>query len=97
MKAALIFSGTSPILILSTYPSLIDQRFVEKLDQKGIHKFIAFEVPEGKAKSLYGARFTSIKGDLADTEDMRVLDYNGHTAFNNFSFDELGEPVKYGK
>lgn len=97
MKAVLIFPGTGPILILTSYPSLIDERFIEKLSQKGINKFIAFEVPLETAKARYGARYDVIMQDLGDAEDMRVLDYNGHTAFHNFSFEELGELIKYEK
>jgi hypothetical protein len=97
MKAVLIFPGTGPILILTSYPSLIDERFIEKLSQKGINKFIAFEVPLETAKVRYGARYDVITQDLGDAEDMRVLDYNGYTAFHNFSFEELGEPIKYEK
>ena len=97
MKAALIFSGTSPILILTTYPYLNDDRFIEKLGQKGINKFIAFEVSLDTAKARYGNRYDLILQDLGDSEDMRVLDYDGHTAFQNFSFEELGEPFEYEK
>jgi hypothetical protein len=50
-----------------------------------------------KAKAKYGTRFDIIEQDLGDTEDMRVLDYTGHTAFYNFSFKELEDPIKYEK
>jgi len=43
MKTALIFTGSSPILIITSYPSLEDKRFLEKLKQKGIDKFIALK------------------------------------------------------
>ena len=95
MKAFLIFSGSAPLLILTSYPDVKNGRFVDKLKHKGIKKFIAFEVPLDHAKQRYGARFDVISADLAKSEDMRVLDYDGHIAFNNFSFDELGEMVKF--
>jgi len=44
MRAYILFSGTGPILLLTTYPELTDERLVEKLSQKGIVKFIAYEV-----------------------------------------------------
>ena len=97
MKAALIFSGATPILILTSYPYLYDDRFIEKLCNKGIKKFIAFEVSLETAKARYGNRYDIVMQDLADTEDIRVLDYDGHTAFQNFSFEELGEPFEYEK
>ncbi len=95
MKAALIFTGSSPILIITSYPSLDDERFLEKLKQKGIEKFIAFEVKLESAKGKYGSRFDVIRDDLNETEDMRVLDYNGQLAFERFSFEELGEMIKH--
>jgi len=95
MKAALIFTGSSPILIITSYPSLEDERFLEKLKHKGIEKFIAFEVKLESAKEKYGSRFDVIRDDLNETEDMRVLDYNGQLAFERFSFEELGEMIKH--
>ena len=95
MKTALIFTGSSPILIITSYPSLDDERFLEKLKQKGIEKFIAFEVKLESAKEKYGSRFDVIRDDLNETEDMRVLDYNGQLAFERFSFEELGEMIKH--
>ena len=44
MRAYLIFTGSGPILVLSTYPELTDPRLVAKLRYKGIDKFIAYEV-----------------------------------------------------
>ncbi len=95
MKAALIFTGSSPILIITSYPSLEDKRFLEKLKHKGIEKFIAFEVKLESAKEKYGSRSDVIRDDLNETEDMRVLDYNGQLAFERFSFEELGEMIKH--
>ena len=95
MKTALIFTGSSPILIITSYPSLEDKRFLEKLKQKGIDKFIAFEVQLDSAKKKYGSRFDVIKDDLNTTEDIRILDYNGQLTFERFSFEELGEMIKH--
>lgn len=96
MKAFLVFTGTGPILILTTYPDIGDPRLVEKLGHKGIRKFIAYEVPIDRVRGLYGIPFEVVAGDLEATEDMRVLDFNGYHIFNNFSLAELGEPLKYG-
>jgi len=32
-------------------------------------------------------------GDLKQSHDLRVLDYNGFNVFYNFSFSEMGQPV----
>ena len=93
MKAAVILTGTGPILILTSYDALDDEKFVEKLDAKGIKKFIAREVSVDSVKDKYGQHFPVVMGDLKQTDDLRVMDYNGHRVFANFSFAEMGEPV----
>ena len=95
MKAGIIFKGSGPILILTTYDSFTAEKFVEKLKTKGINKFIAYDVPVEKAKEKYGMHFPIIMNDLKQSDDLRVLDYNGHHVMNNFSFEEMGEPVFY--
>jgi len=93
MKAGIFFTGTGPILILTTYASLDDSKLIEKLTQKGIKKYIAYEVSEELVKQRYGKHFNVILGDLKQTDDLRVLDYDGHHVFYNFSLDEIGQPV----
>jgi hypothetical protein len=44
MKAGIFFTGSGPIVILTSYTSLSAPNFVEKLVAKGISKFIAYEV-----------------------------------------------------
>lgn len=93
MKAGIFFTGTGPILILTSYDSISDPKLVEKLNTKGIKKFIAFEVSVEEVMKKYRAHFDVIMGDLYQTDDLRVLDYDGHNVFHNFSLKELGQPV----
>lgn len=93
MKAGIIFTGTGPILILTSYDSLTNPDFIKKLSSKGIKKFIAFEVSETLVREKYGQHFNVIMGDLYQTDDLRVLDYDGHHVFNSFTFEELGAPI----
>ncbi len=95
-RTFLIFTGTGPILVLSTFPELTDERLVKKLRYKGIIKFIAYEVDTEAVKKRYAAAYENIAEDLQGVEDLRVLDFNGHQIMANFSLDELGEPIKYG-
>ncbi|MBN1211026.1 MAG: hypothetical protein JXA92_00470 [candidate division Zixibacteria bacterium] len=95
MKCCVIFTGTGPILILTTYPSLTEQNFVDKLASKGIKKFIAYELPVKLVREKYGSYFDTVLNDVSQTDDLRVLDYNGHNVFYNFSFADMGEPVLY--
>jgi len=95
MKAGIIFTGTGPILVLTTYDSLGDPKFIEKLLQKGIKKFIAQEVSVDLCKEKYGVHFAAVRNDVKETDDLRVLDYNGHHIFLAIPFSEMGEPFKY--
>jgi len=93
MKTGIIFTGTGPILIITSYESFDDPKLVEKLKVKGIEKFIASEIPLEKVKAKYGNQFNVVMGDLHQTDDLRVLDYNGHNVFYNFKFSEMGKFV----
>ena len=95
MKAGIFFTGSGPILILTSYESLTNPNFVEKLLTKGIKKFVAFEVSETMLKEKYGQHLDIIMGDLYQTDDLRVLDYDGHHVFYNFTLKELGDPIFY--
>ncbi len=93
MKAGIIFSGTGPILILTSYESFDHPEFVKKLQTKGITKFIACELPLDLVKQRYGNHYLVIFNDLKKTDDLRVLDYNGYNIFHTFSFKEWGKPL----
>jgi hypothetical protein len=93
MKAGIFFTGSGPILLLTSYDSLTDSHLVDKLASKGIKKFIAYEVDEDLVKAKYGNHYNVIMGDLQQQDDLRVLDYDGHHVFYNFSLEALGEPI----
>jgi hypothetical protein len=93
MKAGIIFTGTGPILLLTSYEDLGDPNLKTKLASKGIKKYIAYEVATEKVKDRYGQQFNVVLGDLRQSDDLRVLDYDGHHVFYNFSLQELGAPV----
>ena len=95
MKAGVLFTGTGPILILTTYESFMDKKLVEKLSAKGIKKFIAYEVPIRLVKEKYGQQFDAILKDVKQTDDLRVLDFDGHKVFHNFSFAGFGDAFQH--
>jgi hypothetical protein len=95
-RVYLIFTGSGPILVLSTYPRLTDERLIAKLRYKGIDRFIAYEVDPEAARASYLEAFEAVARDLEDQEDIRVLDFNGHQIMANFSLSELGDPIKVG-
>ena len=95
MKTAMLFTGSGPIVILTSHDSVTAPTLLEKLEAKGIERFMAYEIPLELAKVRYGGHFITVVNDLHETDDLRVLDYNGERAFALFRFDELGSPVFY--
>ena len=94
-RAYMIVPGSGPLVILTTYQSITDSELLEKLDSKGINKFIAFEVPLGLVKERYGRHYDVVVKNLYETDDLRVLDFDGPRAFRSFSFKEMGAPIYY--
>jgi hypothetical protein len=95
MKAGIFFTGSGPILILTSYDSLTNPILVRKLTAKGIKKFIAYEISEETARQRYGSHFDLTMSDLKQDDDLRVLDYDGHHIFSEFSLKDLRNPVSY--
>ena len=93
MRADIIFTGTGPILILTTYESFKDPNLISKLEAKGIIKYIAVELSLQAVMKKYGNQYNVVMGDLKQSDDLRVLDYNGYNVFHNFSFSEMGQPT----
>jgi len=90
MKAVIVLTGTGPLLILSSYLSIDDPGFVNKLKAKGIMKFISFEVPIEQCKDIYGSTFDVIAEDLKKKNDLRILDFDGHHIFDGFCLMKAG-------
>ena len=93
MKAGIFFTGSGPILLLTSFETLLDAYLVKKLETKGIKKFIAYEVDNEMVKEKYGNHYNVIMGDLRQEDDLRILDYDGHHIFNTFDLNELGSPI----
>ncbi len=93
MKAGIFFTGSGPILILTSYDSLSETNLVEKFRAKGIKKFIAYEVPVELVKQKYGTHYDVVMNDLRQEDDLLVMDYDGHHVFYSFSLKKLGEPI----
>ena len=95
MKALLLIAANGPLLVLSSHDTPMNEAFLEKLTAKGIDKFFAFEVPLEDLKSRYEGHFTKVMQDLHESDDLRVLDYNGQRIFEMFHLQELTEPMVY--
>ncbi len=95
MKAFILFSGSAPLMLLTSYESARHPEFIQKLATKGIKKFVAYDVPLDLVKEIYGKHYDLVMEDLHQTDDLRVLDYDGYHVVNTFSFKRLGKPVLY--
>ena len=82
-------------MILTSYASVEDPALLRKLASKGIEKVLAYEIPLPLAKQRYARHFDVVCQDLSQTEDLRVLDYNGQRALHLFTFDEMGTPMTH--
>jgi hypothetical protein len=95
MRTIMLMTGGGPLVILTSYDSVTDPGLLSTLEDKGIDKFTAHEIPLDLSRARYGAHFTRVENDLRQTDDLRVLDTNGNRAFRLFRFDELGPAVPY--
>lgn len=95
MKAYMLMGGSGPIIVLTGRGSVLDNAAIEKLADKGIEKFIAYEIPFVLVEQRYGAHVAVVLGDPRETDDLRVLDEDGEHALKLFRFDELGPSIVY--
>jgi len=93
MHAAMIFPGSGPLVILTSHEGLEDPVLLERLTGKGITKFIAFPIPIEVVKSKYGVHFDIVCQSLSETDDLRVVDFDGRRAMELLPFSVLGEPI----
>lgn len=91
MKAGLLLTGSGALIYLTSHASYVDDALIEKFRTKGIDKFIAYELPIDETQKRYGAHFEMVIQDLRESDDLRILDYDGTRAFRMFSFKELGD------
>jgi len=93
MRSFLLLTAGGPLLVLTSHETLHDPKFLSRLQAKGIGKFVAFDVPLDLAKQRYGGHFHAVESDLHETDDLRILDFNGQRIYQLFRFDELGAAI----
>jgi hypothetical protein len=71
MNTYMLFTGSGPIVVLTSHASALDNTLTEKLVGKGIGKFIAYEIPIDLARERYGKHFSVVESDLRQTDDLR--------------------------
>jgi hypothetical protein len=95
MNVFMLFTGSGPLVILTSHAAIDDRALLEKLWAKGIDKFLAYAIPLDLARTRYGMHFDIVARSLAETDDLRVLDFDGSRAFRLFSFSEMSGPVAH--
>jgi hypothetical protein len=95
MKALLLITAGGPLLVLSSLSAVDDDVLIGKLRNKGVSKFMAYELPLEEVKAKYGGHFHAVAHDPRESDDLRVLDFNGHRIFDLFRLDSLGQPFVY--
>ncbi len=97
MKAGLLLTGSGALVYLTSHEDYMDTSLTEKFAAKGITKFIAYEVSEEECRNRYASHFDAVLRDLHESDDLRILDYDGTRAFKMFPFNELNKPFMYEK
>jgi hypothetical protein len=93
MQTFMLFTGSGPLVILTSHEAITDPALLDKFRAKGIETFIAYAIPLELARERYGGHFEVVLRDLHETDDLRILDYNGERAFRLFRLTELGPPI----
>ena len=93
MHTLLLLTASGPLVVLTSHASPLDAVLLDKLAARGTRKFVAFEIPLDLAQQRYGGHFALVRNDLHESDDLRVLDFDGQHAFRLFRFDELGPPI----
>ena len=92
MNVFILFAGSGSLVVLTSHASIEDPELLEKLAAKGVDKFLAYRIPLDLAKVRYGMHFDIVARGLSETDDLRVLDFDGTRALRLFRFTEMIGP-----
>ncbi|MEO5372676.1 MAG: cytosolic protein [Alphaproteobacteria bacterium] len=95
MNVYMILTATGSEVVLTSYQSPTHPDLVTKLADKGIRKYVAYEIPVDMARERYGNHFMVVEHDSHDDDFLRILDEDGSRAFKLFRFSEMGTPVHW--
>jgi len=80
MKVAMLFTGSGPLVILSSDELLTSPALLDKLAAKGVDKFVAWEIRQEMPRQRYGGHYDVVAADMHETDDLRALADNGEWA-----------------
>lgn len=92
MRCFLVVFGAGAALVASSYNSTTNPMLVKQLKNNGINRMILMQVSSELCRQRYGEHFEEIERRLGKDE-FRVVDFNGCSVFDKFSFAELGQPI----
>jgi hypothetical protein len=95
MKAALIFTGSGPVLVLNPFESFQSPEFLQRLAASGVGRFIAREVSLELVQERLSTRFSAVIDGLSRGGDLRVMDVDGHRVLSSLSSKDLGPPIYF--
>jgi hypothetical protein len=95
MKAGVIVNGTGAILVLTAGNSFEDPDLLNCLREKGMDKYIAFEIPVDEVKAKYGQHLSVTLADRKQSDACRVVDVDGARIFRNFPLDIFSPPISH--
>lgn len=92
MRCFVVIYGAGAMLVISTFKSATNPILVQRLKGSDIHRIILMEVKLDLARERYGENFERVE-KLIGPDQFKVLDFNGASVFNKFSFAEMGQPL----
>lgn len=93
MKGFIVFTGAGPLVILTSWESLEAPPLLDRLHAKGVSKFFGYELDVEELRTRYGKHFEQVVNDLKQSDDLRVLDFSGHRAFELIPFAHYGRVI----
>jgi hypothetical protein len=92
MRCFVVVYGAGAMLVLSTFKTSTHPILVQRLKGSDIHRIMLMEVKLELARDRYGENFERVEKILGP-DQFKVLDFNGASVFNKFSFSEMGQPL----
>ncbi|MBF0622446.1 MAG: hypothetical protein HQL54_11025 [Magnetococcales bacterium] len=97
IRSYIVMSGNGALLVITKLScGMQGDTCRAQLREKGMERYIAFEIPTARVEERYGAGYFTVVNRMTGDDDIRVVDINGQRVMNNFNFAEMGEPVFVG-
>jgi len=93
MRSYLVLTGDGALLVMTSNSCITGEALSGSLRDKGVRKFIAYEVPVDRLHEYYGVPFEVIAADIERGQDLRVLDFDGPHIFDRVPFSNLGRAI----